>query len=54
LAFALTDSVATIGENDYVGTPPKLETLTVPGKHISPHESVNKTRQAISNVLAMA
>jgi pimeloyl-ACP methyl ester carboxylesterase len=47
-------ALAVVGEDDYVGTPPKLETYIVPGRHISPHESVDKTKEAISRVLAMA
>jgi pimeloyl-ACP methyl ester carboxylesterase len=47
-------ALAVVGEDDYVGTPPKLETWIVPGRHISPHETVEKTKAAITRVLAMA
>lgn len=47
-------ALAVIGEADYVGTPPKIETVTVPGGHISPHEAVKETRAAIKRVLELA
>lgn len=47
-------ALAIVGEDDYVGTPPKLETWTIPGRHISPHESFDSTKQAISRVLTLA
>lgn len=46
--------LAIVGEDDYVGTPPKLDTWKVPGRHISPQESVEKTRAAICHVLSLA
>ena len=45
---------AMIGETDYVGNPPKIETATVPGGHISPHEAVQETRAAIKRVVELA
>jgi len=47
-------AAAFVGEDDYVGTPPILETGRIPGRHISPQESEEKTREAISKVLALA
>ena len=47
-------ALAFIGEDDYVGRPPGLDTGMIPGRHISPHESEEKTRAAISRVLALA
>ncbi|TCV85839.1 alpha/beta fold hydrolase [Sulfurirhabdus autotrophica] len=46
-------ALAVIGQEDYVGKPPKLETWTVPGGHISPHESIEKVKAAILKVLDM-
>jgi len=46
-------ALAVVGREDYVGKPPSLETWTVPGGHISPHESVEKVRDAIIKVLGM-
>ena len=47
-------ALAVVGEDDYVGIPPRLETWTIPGRHISPHESFDNTKEAISRVLALA
>ncbi len=49
-------ALAIVGESDYVGKPPKIETETmiVPGGHISPHESVAETTQAIKRVIGLA
>lgn len=47
-------ALAIVGEDDYVGTPTGLETWVVPGRHITPHETVEKTREAITYVLGMA
>lgn len=46
-------ALAVIGREDYVGKPPRLETWTVPGGHISPHESVEKVKDAIIQVIGM-
>ena len=46
-------ALAVIGHDDYVGKPPGLETWTVPGGHISPHEAVDKIKDAIIKVLGM-
>ena len=47
-------ALAVIGREDYVGKPPRLETWTVPGGHISPHESVEEVKDAIIKVLSMS
>lgn len=47
-------ALAVVGSDDYVGIPPKLETWTVPGGHISPHESVEKIKEAIKKVIGMS
>lgn len=47
-------ALAIIGETDYVGVPPEVKTLTVPGGHISPHEAPAETRLAIEQVLELA
>lgn len=44
-------ALAIVGEKDYVGAPPGMETLTVPGGHISPHEAEEHTRAAIKKLL---
>lgn len=46
-------ALALIGNEDYVGEPPALETWIVPGGHISPHEAVDKVKDAIVKVLGM-
>jgi len=46
-------ALAVIGSEDYVGKPPRLETWTVPGGHISPHEAVEKVKHAILKILGM-
>jgi len=47
-------ALAIIGESDYVGVPPSMKTVTVPGGHISPHEAPAETRLAIEQVLKLA
>lgn len=47
-------AMAVIGETDYVGIPPKLKVLTVPGGHVSPYEAEEDVRQAIKQVLDLA
>jgi pimeloyl-ACP methyl ester carboxylesterase len=47
-------ALAVVGQTDYVGIPPQIESVTVPGGHISPHEAEVQTRDAIQRVLAMA
>ena len=42
-----------IGEKDYVGKPPRLETWTVPGGRVTPHESVEQIKDAITKILSM-
>ena len=46
-------ALAVVGREDYVGKPPRLDTWTVPGGHMSPHESVEKAIDAIIKVLGM-
>lgn len=46
-------ALAIVGQTDYVGIPPKIRVVTVPGGHISPHEAESDTRDAIKNVLEM-
>ena len=46
-------ALAVIGEEDYVGKPPRLETWTVPGGHISPHESIEQIKDAVTKILSM-
>jgi 3-oxoadipate enol-lactonase len=47
-------ALALKGREDYVPTPPKIETWEVPGGHISPHEASQQVHQAISKVLTFA
>jgi 3-oxoadipate enol-lactonase len=47
-------AMAVIGETDYVGIPPKLEVLTVPGGHVSPQEAEEDVSKAIKRVLDLA
>jgi len=47
-------ALAIVGQTDYVGIPPQIESVTLPGGHISPHEAEAQTRDAIQRVLAMA
>ena len=44
-------ALAIVGEKDSVGIPSGIETLTVPGGHISPHETEEHTRAAIKKLL---
>ena len=44
-------ALAIVGEKDSVGTPSGIETLTVPGGHISPHETEEHSRVAIKKLL---
>ena len=54
LARRTVPTLAVVGQADYVGPPPGVETRVVPGGHISPHEAPAETRDAISAVLALA
>lgn len=47
-------ALALKGREDYVPSPPKIETWEVPGGHISPHEAHREVQQAISKVLTFA
>ena len=47
-------AMAVIVETDYVGIPPKLEVITVPGGHISPLEAEEDARNVIKRVLDLA
>lgn len=47
-------TLAIVGESDYVGIPPKIPTTIAPGGHITPHESIAKTKQAIQKVIELA
>jgi 3-oxoadipate enol-lactonase len=47
-------ALAIVGESDYVGVPAGVETVSVAGGHISPHEATSETRQAILRVLSLA
>lgn len=47
-------ALSVVGESDYVGVPPKIETNMVPGGHISPHESPKDTRLAVKQVVELA
>lgn len=44
-------AIAVVGELDYVGTPPKIETITVRGGHISPHEATGEVKNAINQLI---
>lgn len=46
--------LAVVGKNDYVGIPPKITTIIAPGGHITPHESIAETKQAIKKVIKLA
>ena len=41
-------AIAVTGESDYVGKPPKIQTVIVPGGHISPHEAPDETKKVIN------
>lgn len=47
-------TIAVVGEADYVGIPPKLQVLTVPGGHVSPSEAEEDVRKIIKRVLDLA
>ncbi|MFK8185894.1 MAG: alpha/beta fold hydrolase [Phormidesmis sp.] len=47
-------AITIVGDSDYVGVPPGMTVLTVPGGHISPHEAEEDTKRAISQCLALA
>ena len=49
-----TPALAVVGESDFVGLPPNLQTMTVPGGHISPHEAPEQLKNAIKQVLKIA
>ena len=46
-------ALVVVGRNDYVGKPPRLDSWTVAGGHISPQESVEKITDAVVTVLGM-
>lgn len=46
--------LAVVGESDYVGHPPSIETVTVPGGHVSPHEAPVECITAVSKILELA
>ncbi|MEM1268858.1 MAG: alpha/beta hydrolase [Bacteroidota bacterium] len=54
IAGLTAPAIAVVGEQDYVGTPPGIETVRVPGGHISPHEAPAETAAVIKRVLALA
>lgn len=43
-----------VGQLDYASIPPNIETIIAPGGHITPHESIKKTKQAIQKVIKLA
>lgn len=47
-------ALAVVGESDYVGIPPRIKTIVVPGGHIVPHESPKETSQAIQRIVELA
>lgn len=47
-------ALAVVGESDYVGIPPNIETIVVPGGHIVPHDSPTETNQAIHKIVELA
>ncbi|BAZ44874.1 alpha/beta hydrolase fold protein [Chondrocystis sp. NIES-4102] len=47
-------ALAVVGESDYVGTIPHIPTKIVKGGHITPHESIEETKQAIKQVIELA
>ncbi|NEP17710.1 MAG: alpha/beta hydrolase [Leptolyngbya sp. SIO4C1] len=47
-------ALAVVGETDFVGQPPEIESIVVPGGHISPHEAVDETRAAIQKIAGLA
>lgn len=47
-------ALAIMGRTDYVEAPSGIDSLTVPGGHISPHEAQQETKQAILEVLRYA
>ena len=51
LASLSVPALAVVGKSDYVGIPPDIETITVPGGHISPHEAPIESSAAIQRML---
>lgn len=47
-------ALAIVGESDYVGSPPAIETLMVASGHVSPQETKAESRAAIFKVLGLA
>ena len=47
-------ALAVKGEADYVGIHPKIEMITVPGGHISPHEAPKEISQIIKQVVNLS
>lgn len=47
-------AIAVVGESDYVGTLPKIETMIVPGGHISPYEAPTETRAILAQLIKRA
>lgn len=46
-------ALAVIGREDYVGKPLRLDTWTVPGGHITHHESIEHAKDGIIKVMGM-
>ncbi len=46
-------ALAIAGETDYVGQAPGIETVVVPGGHVSPTEAVDQSKLAIQRVIGM-
>lgn len=47
-------ALAVVGKSDYVGIPPKIETIVAPGGHITPHESITETKKAILKIIDLS
>lgn len=47
-------ALAVVGQSDYVGKPPGLNVIEVPGGHISPHEAPEETCNALKQIVLLA
>lgn len=47
-------ALAVVGQSDYVGIPPSIKSTIAPGGHITPHEAIYETKQAIKTIIKLA
>lgn len=46
-------TIFVVGKYDYVGNPPGVDVIEVPGGHISPHEAPEETRKVITQTVLL-